>query len=153
MKATKDHSLSPPIIPLMGKTMKHINALLVAKLSVAGVDLTKNQVILLRRISEGPKPQSSLALITERDKGCLTRLIQSMEKKGLVLPVVSKEDKREKYVKLTPEGERELNVAMPILEDCFDLLLEGITEKERVIARKVLTRIMENADQDIECNC
>ena len=153
MKATKDHSLSPPIIPLMGKTMKHINALLVAKLSVAGVDLTKNQVILLRRISEGPKPQSSLALITERDKGCLTRLIQSMEKKGLVLRVVSKEDKREKYVKLTPEGERELNVAMPILEDCFDLLLEGITEKERVIARKVLTRIMENADQDIECNC
>ena len=153
MKATKDHSLSPPIIPLMGKTMKHINALLVAKLSLAGVDLTKNQVILLRRISEGPKPQSSLALITERDKGCLTRLIQSMEKKGLVLRVVSKEDKREKYVKLTPEGERELNVAMPILEDCFDLLLEGITEKERVIARKVLTRIMENADQDIECNC
>jgi DNA-binding MarR family transcriptional regulator len=143
------HTVSPPIIPLMGKAMKHIEAMLVANMKAQGIDLTKNQVILMKWISEGPRPQSSLALITERDKGCLTRLIQSMEKKKLIERVVSAEDKREKWVKLTKTGEEALGRAFPVFEAAFDVLLVGISEKDRGTARKVLNKILENADQEI----
>jgi DNA-binding MarR family transcriptional regulator len=147
------HTLSPPIIPLMGKTMKHIEAMLVSNMRAHGIDLTKNQVILMKWISEGPRPQSSLALITERDKGCLTRLIQSMEKKKLVERVISQEDKREKWVKLTKTGEAAIGEAFPVFEVAFELLLDGISAKDRRTALKVLNKILENAAEEIKCKC
>lgn len=153
MELLKNFIIPDMLIPTLGKTMKHVDYLIQSKLNEAGLSLTKKQCILMNLISEGPKPQHSLALITGRDKGSLTRLIQSLERKQYVKRFVSTKDKRVNLVQLTKKGEQALGEASPVLHSVFKSLQKGITKNEQEVVSGILHRIMGNAQVNFEYNC
>jgi len=153
MELFKNIQMPNVLIPVLGKTMKHVDYLIISKFKEAGLSLTKKQYILMRLISEGPIAQHSLAIITDRDKGSLTRLIQSLERKKLVKRVVCKADKRVNLVQLTKKGAVALEEARPVIQSVFKKLQKGINKKEKEIVTDVLSRIMENAEINFEYNC
>ena len=96
--------------------MKHIDILMNAVLQQSGLNLTKNQIKVLQLINIGVKNQSELSVFTERNKSSLSRIIQSLVKKGLVNKELQRNDKRQQTVELTDKGREKLHEAVPVLE-------------------------------------
>lgn len=145
----------PPFVqgamaPKVGKTAKFIGMMIKTHLAKLGVPITKEQFIVLLCLEEGSKSQSFLAVLTERDKGSLTRLIQSLEKKSYLKRKVSQEDHRVNEVELTTKGNQVLEETKPIMKNLFAVLQNGIEEEEMEIATRVLEKIQTNATDEIE---
>ncbi|MDP6908096.1 MAG: MarR family transcriptional regulator [Flavobacteriales bacterium] len=143
--------LEKAMVPWIGKTMKHIDLYLNAKLSEKGISLTRQQVILMKILfHEGALPQQDLAFITERDKTSLTRLVNGMEKKNLVARIPSTEDKRVNLIHLTKNGERVLNETAPVLLSIVDEVQKGISKKDQKTVIEVMKKIQENISNHID---
>jgi DNA-binding MarR family transcriptional regulator len=138
--------------PQIGKTTKFISMLVKARFAEAGIDLTKEQFILLRFLELGPRPQSSLALITERDKGSLTRLVQSLERKNFIQRRVSTEDSRVNLVEMTPLGKEVSLKTIPVMRSIFELLQADLSPKELEITMQVMGKLCKNAAAELEKN-
>ena len=68
-------------------------------------DLTRAQWVLLKRLhDEDGQMHNDLALITDRNKTSLTRLIHTMERKELVVRISDEQDKRINRIYLTAKG-------------------------------------------------
>ena len=138
------------IVPKVGKAAKYISAFIRAKLEQQGLSLSKEQFIVLHHLEEEDKAQSMLAMITERDKGSLTRLVQSLEKKGLVKRKVCSNDSRVNRVSITEKGRAMLEQTKPIFKEVFKVLEAGISEEEKAIVDRVLQKLRENANHEME---
>lgn len=133
------------MMPWIGKTMKHIDLFIATKMAERGVNLTRQQVILMKILfHDGPLPQHDLAYFTDRDKASLTRLLSTLEKKNLVARITSPEDKRVNLVHLTKNGEKVLNEITPILLEVIMHMQEGISEADQKVVINVMKRIQEN---------
>lgn len=73
--------------------------------------------------------QQVLAERTAKDKACLTNLMNNLEKKGYVHRKEDPEDRRNKLVFLTPEGEEFKKQIRPILDQVY-------VHAEHIIIRK-----------------
>jgi len=138
------------LVPYLGKTMKDIDILINTKLRLGGYDLTKNQLILLRCIHFGVKSQTELSFITNRNKSSLTRLIQGMEKKGLINRTPDTKDKRHQIVEITASGNDLYKKAMPEIEQCFELMESGLLKKQLKQTKETLFKIQENVQKELE---
>lgn len=133
------------MIPWVGKTMKHIDLYICSRLADHGIQLTRQQVLLMKILHhDGPLPQHGLAFLTDRDKTSLTRLLSGMEKKNLVARITSESDKRVNMVHLTRNGENVLSETIPVLMTIIQELQEGVSEKEQQAVIRVMKKIQEN---------
>lgn len=89
-------------------------------------------------------------MVTERGKGSLTRLIQSLEKKKYVKRAISAEDSRVNEVELTCEGKVILEETKPVMKKLFSMVQQGITEKEVELVTQVLKKMQLNVMNVIE---
>ena len=132
-------------MPWIGKTMKHIDLFIASKLAEKGINLTRQQMILMKILfHDGPLPQNDLAFLTDRDKTSLTRLLGTMEKKNLVARIASQEDKRVNMVHLTKHGEKTLTELMPLFMEIVMTMQKGISEEEQKVVIGVMKQIQEN---------
>ena len=139
------------MMPWIGKTMKHIDHFIATKMAEHGVNLTRQQVILLKILfHDGPLPQNDLAFLTDRDKTSLTRLLSTMEKKNLVARITSQDDKRVNLVHLTKNGEKVLNETAPILLEVIMHMQEGISKEEQDTVVGVMRKIQSNIEKHID---
>lgn len=138
------------LTPRVGRTAKFIGIAVKAEFCENNIELTKEQFIVLLCLEGEPKSQSSLAFITERDKGSLTRLIQSLEKKAYVNRKNDKQDSRVNLVEITSKGKAILESTKPIIQSLFNRLQDGIKEEEIKIAKTVLERVQVNAQKELE---
>lgn len=136
--------------PKIGKTAKLITMVIKGKFAANNILLTKEQFVLLMNIEEGPQPQSSLVMITERNKGSLTRLVQSLEKKKYVKRKVCEKDSRVNRVEITNKGLELLNQTKPLVSEVFAHIKAGLNEEEKEIAFKVLDQIAANAAEELK---
>lgn len=133
------------LLPWVGKASKFGSFFLSDEFRLHGIDLTKQQFILLMKLKEvDGRPQHTLAFITDRDKTSLARLITTLEKKELVRRSVSKEDKRSNLVFLTKKGQDLIIKTIPIGWQALSQVQEGITEEEIDITLSVLKRMIGN---------
>jgi DNA-binding MarR family transcriptional regulator len=142
--------LDGAIGPVVGKTGKIIHMMMQANFTANNIPLTKEQFIVLICLEEAPRPQSFLALITERDKGSLTRLVQGLEKKEYVVRTVSETDARINQVAVTEKGREIIQQTKPLMKGLVNSLQAGIDLEELAIATKVLEQVQANAIQKIE---
>lgn len=63
--------------------------------------------------------QQVLAERTAKDKACLTNLMNNLEKKGYVCRKEGSQDRRNKLVFLTPEGEQFWQLIFPIIDNVY----------------------------------
>lgn len=88
--------------------------------------------------------QQELANHTFRDKPSITRLINNLEKMGLVIRVNDKHDRRSNLIYLTKDGrklkEKGMEQAVLTLKEALD----GVDDQNLVLAQAILNRIFEN---------
>jgi len=137
--------LGDHLLPWIGKSVKMVQAYMVQALKNEGWDLTHNQVLILKILFHfGPHRQQDMALITQRDKTSLTRLVSSMEKKGLIKRQPCPEDKRVNFLHLTEEGTSTFLKVNPILKRCMEEIEQGISDTEKAAVVSAMKKIQAN---------
>jgi DNA-binding MarR family transcriptional regulator len=122
---------------------------ILARFQEQGEPLTPEQwTILLALWSRDGRSQAELARTTGRDRPGVTRLVDTLERRGLVVREPSPEDRRRYRVVLTPEGRSLHHLLFPVVDDVMARALAGIPEAERQAARRILRRIRENLSRN-----
>lgn len=138
--------LDDSIMPYLGKANKYADIFVCQEFKANGFDLTRQQFILLKILNQQKcVAQGDLAFLTSRDKTSLTRLISTMQRKGLVIREGSETDRRSKLIKLTTQGKEVFENLTPKMRGIISEIVEGIDKDELEIAKKVLDKIRENS--------
>lgn len=88
--------------------------------------------------------QQELAHFTYRDKPSITRLINNLEKMGLVIRVNDKQDRRSNLIYLTKEGRKMKDVGIAQAQKTLQEALNGIEVENLAIAHQILGRVFQN---------
>jgi len=121
---------------------------LAATLAKRGLDVTPEEAITIMLIDKfQASTVSKLAESLGRDRTTITRLLDSLERKGYIQRTVTPKDRRSTTVGLTLQGtefekEMEEDAKLMVRE-----LTEGIRPEELMIALSVLARVRETADR------
>ncbi|QXP74050.1 MarR family winged helix-turn-helix transcriptional regulator [Tenacibaculum sp. HL-MS23] len=133
------------LAPWLGKTTKMIENHVHDLFFEHNISLTKIQWVFLKKVQEkNGVPQQELAFLTGRDKTSLTRLVNTMEKKGLVARIPSKLDRRINNIYITKKGDVLFKETLPIMAQFVTSLQENISEEEIAQTINVIKKIQEN---------
>lgn len=139
------------LAPWLGKTVKSVDYFLQETLNENNLNLTKEQVIVLKRLHDHDgMNQNELAFITLRNKSSLTRLLSNMEKKGYIIRNQSTVDKRIKHVYLTQLGKDIFLKIRPVLKNVMMTIERGISDQEKKQMINTLKKIQHNLNTKIE---
>jgi len=110
--------------------------------------VTLRQTVLLAAIAEDEgASQSDLVRTTGVDRSTLADMMARMEKKGLIARAAAADDGRAKSVRLTTDGRRRLNEALPAIRAVDRALLFALPAARRSAFETILTEIAETADR------
>lgn len=113
----------------------------------AGLELTPEQwMVLVRLWSEDGRTPAELAAATFRDRPTMTRVLDVMEREGLVVRRTDARDARSRRVFLTAEGKRLRKVLVPRARTVVATMEHGIAPAELEQARAVLERLAANLE-------
>ena len=91
--------------------------------------------------------QQTLAEKTAKDKACLTNLINNLEKKNWVIRQEDSNDRRNKLIFLTPEGEEMARRIKSMLKDMYDQIGERMNPRYIESCMKQLTKLNDILDK------
>lgn len=110
--------------------------------------VTLRQSVLLAAIAESEgASQSDLVRMTGVDRSTLAEMMARMERRGLIARAAARDDGRAKSVRLTAQGRRRLDSAMPAMRDVDKALLAAVPAANRALFRTLLTSLAEAADR------
>lgn len=129
----------------MGRTVKVVDHYLQEAFDAQGLDLTKEQMIVLKTLhGQDGINQNELACLTFRDKSSLARLLSKMEGKNYISRVQNEEDKRNNDVFITSEGAAIFERTRPVIQRIIDIMEHGIEEEHKTMMIKNLKKIQTN---------
>ncbi len=138
------------LIPVVNRSNKMVQLVMEQRMLCSSVDLTIKQYILLHRVSEQERAQHELAMITNRDKGSLTRLIQSLERKDFVTRRVCATDSRMNLVKITRKGRSALKKGSDIVKQAFKDITQDLSKTETESMLKCCAKMNTRASELFE---
>lgn len=111
----------------------------------AGYDITSEQWRILKCLwcTDG-QVQQDLANVVHQDKTSITRIVDSMEKRDLVVRIPDKSDRRQNLIYMTNKGKRLQEELMQIFDKTSLEVQEGINPEQLEIFKKVLAEIYSN---------
>jgi MarR family transcriptional regulator, organic hydroperoxide resistance regulator len=110
-----------------------------------GLELTPEQWIVLVQLWKNDRQsQSALSELTLRDRPTMSRIIDTMEKSGLVERVVDAQDARSRLVKLTRRGRSLQERLVPVAKQLVERLEQGIAESDLETTHRTLSRMLAN---------
>jgi len=114
----------------------------------SGLDISLDQWMVLGPIWQLESPsQKDLGEICLLDKTSITRIIDALEEKSLVVRVSDQIDHRIKRVVLTNAGKQLFYDVLPIMEKTREEVRGEIPEKEIEVFKKVLSKIIQNLNR------
>lgn len=130
---------------LNGRVSAAINRRLVMDFNEKGIDISPEQLTVLSLLWKKDRvTQQELCNITFKDKPNMTRLIDSLEKKGLAKRITDENDKRNNLILLTPEGKAIEEKAFLVANDTMREALVNVTPQELAIGQDLLKKIFNN---------
>lgn len=90
--------------------------------------------------------QQVLANETYRDKPSITRLVDNMEKEGLVVRKPDKEDRRLNLIFLTPKGRSYEKKALEVVTKIEQIATQGLKSDEISIFKETVKKILSNIE-------
>ena len=130
---------------LTGKATAAMGRRLQKNLKEQGVLITAEQwsILYYLWIEEG-RTQQELAALTFRDKPCVSRLIDNLEKLNLVMRVIDKEDKRSNLIFLTKTGRQLRQTGLQQAEKTLSEALNGLAHEDMIRAKDTLELLYAN---------
>ena len=130
---------------LTGKVSTAISRRLQRNLKVVKLNITSEQWTILYHLwHEEGLTQQELANLTFRDKPSITRLINNLEKMGLVIRVNDKQDRRSNLIYLTKEGRKLREEGMKQAAATLKQAMDGVEETDLITAQQILDKIFHN---------
>jgi DNA-binding MarR family transcriptional regulator len=110
-----------------------------------GEDVTPEQwAVLLRLWEQDGVSQSDLSKATFRDSPTMSRIIDSMEKRGLVERKVDIWDARSRKIHLTQRGRAIQKKLVPVAEEIVERMTHGIDRRALETTREALKKMFSN---------
>jgi DNA-binding MarR family transcriptional regulator len=128
---------------LVARTYRVMQRTLMARLEPLGITYPQFQ-LLNALCDEDNVSQIALADRVHVDKTSLARMLDRMEKAGLISRGVDTSDSRVNRITLTREGRRLESQVTPLRSLALDNALQGLNEKEVAELKRLLKRICEN---------
>jgi DNA-binding MarR family transcriptional regulator len=130
---------------ITGKASTAIARRLQKKFNAQGLNLTIEQWSVLYHLwKEDGKSQQELCNATFRDKPSITRLVDNLEKSGLVKRVPSEDDKRINKIYLTEQALLLHEQTMLLAEETLNEALEGVPAEHIDLCKEVLQKVYDN---------
>ena len=130
---------------ITGKASIAIARRLQKKFNASGLQLTIEQWSVLYHLwKDDGKSQQELCNATYRDKPSITRLVDNLEKLGLVKRVPSAADRRINKVFLTKEALKLQEQTMQMAEATLNEALEGVPAEHINLCKEVLQQVYDN---------
>lgn len=108
-------------------------------------DLTLEQFHLLKHMSrDSGMSQRQLGDLVNKTPANITRILDRLEQKNLIIRRSNPEDRRGTHVFLTTRGSRLIEEVFAIFESFSSQLTQGTTEREQQITKNVLKTIGRN---------
>jgi DNA-binding MarR family transcriptional regulator len=144
LQSAADYKLDESIGYLMARVRSTMwNS--VTQHTMAELGITSTQASILFMLASGKcLAAADLAREYGIDASAVTRLIDRLEKRGLLSRVRSQEDRRVVHLALTPEGYALADRMPAIFTGVMDTLLRGFTPEEVGFLRSMLRRILTN---------
>ena len=115
----------------------------------SGLDISLDQWMVLGPIWQlESASQKELGEITLKDKTSITRLVDMLEKKNLVVRVEDQIDHRIKRVVLTNAGKQLFFDVLPIMEKTREEVRKDISDQDIETFKKVLSSIIVNLEDE-----
>ena len=112
-----------------------------------GFNLTAEQFLVMDTLwDEGIMSQQEIADIIHKDKNSVTKLIDALEKKGLVIRIAGEEDRRQKMIHLTEKAVEVKEAITKIAIESTDHIIKDIPKEELISFIKVLHKMADNID-------
>lgn len=116
-----------------------------AMLKQSNVDLTPEQFLLIDLLwNHGAMSQQKMADTMQKDKNSITKLVDALEKKGLVERRKDSSDRRSNTLTLTKKAESMKTGAKEAGISMLDKVLEGISEEELKAFLNTLGKLTDN---------
>ena len=110
--------------------------------------LTPGQWNALNQLeSRGALSQKQLALSLQREQATITRSIDRMEKRGLVVRTADPSDRRSNLITITDDARDLLRVIEPLAENASRDTLKGFTKEELQTLYQLLEKLKNNANE------
>jgi len=112
-------------------------------LAPIGVTAHQGNMLLNCARHEGNTP-AELAALNGLYVSTITRMVDRLEKKGLLTRTRSQEDRRQVILRITPKGRAVLRKGIPIAQRVALHAWRGVTEQERKTLRNIVYKILGN---------
>lgn len=116
--------------------------------SLAPLGLTQAKWVPLRYLAHagGSLPQKKLADQVGIEGPSLVRILDELERLGLIERQTNDSDRRAKTIRLTDQARPLIGEIEQRAEDLRQAILDGISDKDMAVFRKVLARISHNLE-------
>lgn len=139
---------------LTGRVKRELTRLLARNLCDAGGEITAEQFRLLMMLwLEDGRNQQDLADLYGKDKTSIARMLQTMERHGLITRVPDEKDKRNNLLFITEKGLEIRARLFPALQSSIDETEEGIGADELETCKCVLRKMVAHLSQINEDAC
>lgn len=130
---------------LLNKTTRALSTRLQSLFTQAGLDVTSEQwmILLLLWQHDGRSPHQ-IADIIGKDRAAVTRLIDGLERRNLVVRISDKSDGRQKAINLTAQGRAMEEKLIPLGILNIQKGMQGLGDTEIEICKTVLRKLYTN---------
>ena len=138
-----------PLGPMLTRTSRAVGNMLQKMFLEAGYDLSADEWAILANLAllcDG-QFQQQLADRTFKDKAAMTRLIDGLEKKGLVKRFQDEKDRRQKKIFLTSKSSKLVKKLLPVAKQAHARGQNDIDSADLEIFKSVLRQIFKNASE------
>ena len=130
---------------------RYVTYALSKQLSMHGFDITADQFLILKNLwQQDGVTQQQLACFTQKSKVSIVKLVDGLEKRGLVRRETSPDDRRAKRVVLTEHGRVIEEAVTKIAAENQAETIAGIDPGELQTCKRVIREILGNI---IRMNC
>lgn len=132
---------------LTGRLSMTLNRTLLQHFKANNIPLTREQWSILAVLwKEDGCSQQTLATETYRDKPSVTRLLDKMEKEGLVVRKADENDRRLNLIFLTEKGKSYEKEAFRIINEIELVATKGLTDSQIKNLKETVKTIMTNIE-------
>lgn len=114
------------------------------ELAKAGHDLTFSQYVTLKKLADGIASVTDLARAAELNPGAMTRLLDKLEAKGLIVRVDDPADRRALHIHLTEAGTAIWRDIYECGKRVRERAMTGMSDAEREQLTQLLERVRDN---------
>ena len=135
---------------VLGRTLQSVKNLVFREFKNNGFNITPEQWAVMSYLhKEDGLYQKQIADFLSKDKPTVTRILDLLEKKNLIIRISDEKDRRKFKIYLTQDGKDTVIQLVPIANEIQIKIKENITKEEIETLKTILNKIYPNSANNL----